>query len=129
VGVRHATGATFKVRPKGQKWVQVCDTGPFWQTSFLKAVDPERWPTPICTAEEYATLVEGKARRATAVLDHDMIRYNVTENRVLGALTAELNRAFASVGVNLRSGPVVRAGAGCTEMVRVTEGSHERRGL
>lgn len=96
-------GRRFKVRPKGGKWVQVCDTGPFWQTSFLKAIDPEKWPHPICTPEDYETIKEGKAKRATAQLDKDMMRYNVAENRVLGSLTAELNKAFTSIGVNLRA--------------------------
>jgi hypothetical protein len=96
-------GRRFKVRPKGGKWVQVCDTGPFWQTSFLKAIDPKKWPHPICTPEDYETIREGKERRATAVLDRDMIRYNVAENRVLGNLTGELNKAFQAVGVNLRA--------------------------
>lgn len=97
-------GRKFKVRPKGDKrWAQVCDTGPFWQCSFLKAIDPARWPHPICTEDDYATITEGKARRATATLDKAMIRYNVAENRVLGSLTSELNKAFQGIGVNLRS--------------------------
>lgn len=94
----------FKLRPAdASRWMFVCDTGPFWQTSFVKAVDPKSWETaPVCTPEEYATIVEGKARRSTAGFDDDMIRYNLTENRVLSRLTARLNEGFTAAGLRLR---------------------------
>ena len=92
-----------KLRLAGDKqWAWICDTGPFWQCSFLKAIDPSTWPSPICTPEDYAIIEEGKARRANAVLDRDMIRYNVTENRVLGQLTHTLDKAFRDVGIVLK---------------------------
>jgi len=92
----------FKLRPTGGKWVWVCDTGAFWQCSFLKAIDPKRWPEPICTPEKYATIKEGKDQRATATLNTNMIRYNVTENRVLSQLTGELAKAFQKSNIRLK---------------------------
>ena len=92
----------FKVRPVGHKtWAYVMDTGAFWQTSLLNAINPARWETPIVTDEEYAVLCEGKERRATAQLDKAMIRYNVLENDVLARMMRELDRAFTRVGVKL----------------------------
>ena len=93
----------FKVRRAGEKrWTWICDTGSFWQSSFLKAIDPSAWPHPICTDDEYRIILEGKEQRSTAVFDRSMIRYNVTENRVLSNLTRELNRAFIACGVRLQ---------------------------
>ena len=92
----------FKLRPQGEPWVYICDTGPFWQSSLMKAIDPAAWPEPVCYPEEYETIKEGKAERADAVFDPAMIRYNVTENRVLSRMTGELDKAFRKAGVKLK---------------------------
>ncbi len=83
-------------------WMYINDAGPFFQSSFLKAVDPDSWPTPICTSEEYELIKAGKELRADARLDENMIRYNVTENTVLSRLMTTLNDGFVSgAGVQL----------------------------
>lgn len=99
----------FKLRPRvhgapssdQNPWLFVCDTGGFWQCSFLSAIDPKVWPAPIATDEEYATIVEGKAKRDVAELDADMIRYNVTENAVLARVMDHLNKGFTNAGIRL----------------------------
>lgn len=83
------------------EWLYVCDTFAFWQSSFLKAIDPKAWPTPIVTAEEYEILCEGKSNRATAVFGPDMIRYNKLENEVLARAMSVLNKGFVNMGVRL----------------------------
>lgn len=92
----------FKFRLRGStEWVYVCDVGPFFQSSFVKAIDPSKWDSPICTEEEYAIIVEGKARRSDAEFDRTMIRYNETENMVLAKLMNRLNAGFVSADVRL----------------------------
>lgn len=93
----------FKLRPTmGGPWLYVCDAGPFFQSSFLTAIKPEAWPdNPMTSPEEWQTILEGKEERSTATLGPDMIRYNITENRVLGRLMGELNKGFVHAGVRL----------------------------
>jgi hypothetical protein len=94
----------FRLRPKTVEpspWLYICDTGGFWQCSFLTAIDPKAWPVPVATPEEHALIVEGKRKRATAEFDPAMIRYNVTENRVLSRLMTSLNEGFTAAGICL----------------------------
>jgi len=92
----------FKLRPHGVKaWMTICDAGPFYQSSFLRAIDPSEWDTPIVSADDYAVILEGKQHRSTAGLDRDMIRYNVTENRVMGDLMKSLAEGFAHCDIKL----------------------------
>lgn len=92
----------FKFRPRGAKeWVYVCDVGSFFQSSFVKAIDPRKWDRPICTQEEYDIIVEGKARRSGAQFDRAMIRYNETENLVLSKLMERLNAGFSNADIRL----------------------------
>lgn len=92
----------FKLRKRGEKqWMYVCDTGAYFQSSFLKAIDPKAWPEPILSKEEYATILEGKADRSTAQFDSNMVRYNITENAVLSRLMDRLNLGFVSADVRL----------------------------
>ena len=93
----------FKLRPAGSKapWLYVCDAGPFYQTSFLSAIDPEKWTTPVATPEELEVIREGKAQRADAEYNDAMRRYNVTENRVMARLMQTLNRGLVDMGVYL----------------------------
>lgn len=92
----------FKLRKVGaSQWMYVNDAGSFFQSSFLTAINPAKWPEPILTEAEYATIVEGKQARATAIFDTDMVRYNITENAVLSRLMDRLNRGFVAAGVRL----------------------------
>lgn len=96
-----------KVRVSG--WMYICDTGPFWQTSFLNVIKPEAWHgQPICTEEEYQTVVEGKADRGH-VYDRtetqyysDMVRYNILENDILSRVTKRLNEGFMNERVPIK---------------------------
>jgi hypothetical protein len=93
----------FRLRKKGtSRWMSICDTGPFFQKSFMKVIDPKEWSDPIVTAAEYETITTGKARRAIAILDRDMLRYNALENEILSRVLSRLNTGFQSLGINLR---------------------------
>lgn len=89
-------------------WMYVCDTGPFWQSSFLTAIDPEKWPEPVCSEEEYATIVRGKADRGTraerrdTTYHHDMQMYNVLENEILSRITQRLNEGFMNEDITIQ---------------------------
>ena len=82
-------------------WMYVCDTGPFWQTSFLKVIDPKGWDDGgVCTPEEFETVVAGKADRGHSYSYGDssyyesMQLYNVLENEILARVTTRLNEGF-----------------------------------
>lgn len=92
----------FRLR-KGTEgpWMYINDAGSFFQTSFLQAIDPSKWQTPICTPEEYEIVREGKTRRATARFDPEMMRYNVLENELLSRLLSTLNDGFVKMNVRL----------------------------
>jgi hypothetical protein len=93
----------FKLRPEGgTSWMYINDAGPFFQTSFLSAINPAKWNEPIVTDEEYATLKTGKDRRDTAILDDDMRFYNRLENEILARLMGKLEPGFHSAGVKLK---------------------------
>lgn len=84
-------------------WMYVCDAGGFFQTSFLRVVDPAEWPqgTAVVSPEEWDILVAGKARRSVAVLDDEMRSYNRLENVVLARVMRELDKGFHAIGVHL----------------------------
>lgn len=93
---------------KVDSWMYICDTGPFWQTSFLKVIDPKGWEEPVCTEEEYAIVVEGKSDRGST---HDygdssyyqsMQMYNVLENEILSRVTERLNQGFMNDAIPIR---------------------------
>src|SRR5215469_570337 len=93
----------FRLREKGKKgWMYINDAGSFFQTSFLAAIDPEKWIDPVVSEEEYATIKAGKEKRSSARLDSDMQFYNVLENVVLGRLMARLDQGFREAGIRLR---------------------------
>lgn len=85
-------------------WMYICDTGPFFQTSFLNAIDPAKWPdgTSIVTPEEFEIITQGKADRSAAVFGDEMIRYNINENAVLAKLMKVLNHGFVGMGITLK---------------------------
>lgn len=98
----------FKIRKQGAKpWLYVCDVGAFYQQAFATAMS-EKWqdrqgnPIRIVDPDEMQTIIEGKARRATASFDKAMIRYNVAENRVLSRMMKTLAEGFKEMGVSLR---------------------------
>lgn len=94
----------LKLRPEGSKvpWLYICDGGPFWQTSFMAAIDPKSWDKSIVSAKDYRTISEGKRKRATAKFSKSMIKYNVTENRVLADVMHELQSGFSTQGWHLK---------------------------
>lgn len=104
----------FKLRRVGCKeWLYICDVGGFFQQPFATAsarydgdkpnwIDRSGQLIEIVTDDEQAIIERGKARRATAKFDKEMIAYNVTENRVLGRMMKTLATGFKDMGVNLR---------------------------
>lgn len=92
---------------KGNSWMYICDTGGFWQQSFLAAINPKKWPTPVCTPEEYATIKEGKGKRDVTIpygdtsFYSDMARYNTLENIILARITSIINEGFIGNGLKL----------------------------
>jgi DNA polymerase type B, organellar and viral len=93
----------FKFRSRGSKgWMYICDAGPFFQSSFLTAIDPARWPEPICSPEEYQKIEEGKQKRDVAELDSDMIEYNTLENIVFSRLMSRIAQGLHDMGVSLK---------------------------
>ena len=86
-------------------WVRVCDSGPFFQTSFLKAIDPRTWKQPIVTNDEYELIKKGKENRAYAErIDDEMRFYNRLENQILVRLMNVLNAGFLEMGIVLAPG-------------------------
>lgn len=91
----------FCKHPKGP-FVRVCDAGPFFQCSFLKAIDPRKWTKPIVTMAEYELIKKNKDFRAYADCITDEMRYyNKLENRILVRLMNVLNKAFIEMGIVL----------------------------
>lgn len=95
----------FKLRKIGHsRWMNICDTGPFFQKSFLKVINPEEWSDPIVSPTEYDQVARGKSNRAVASLDVDMHRYNALENEILARVLGRLNDGFQSLGIHLKPG-------------------------
>lgn len=93
----------FRLRKKGtQRWMHICDTGPFFQKSLLNVLDPGEWSDPVVSVEEYETIRRGKERRSSAILDSDMRYYNVLENQALSRVLTELNKGFQALGIYLK---------------------------
>lgn len=75
-------------------WLYICDAGSYFQSTFLKAIDPKGNPNPVVTPEEYTIIEEGKARRESADFDPAMIKYNKLECDVLSRLMAQLEEGM-----------------------------------
>lgn len=92
----------FTLRPKGKgnKWMFICDAGPFFQTSLLKALRNRSADCGI-TDEEVAVIEQGKALRGVAGLDDDMRKYNALENRALERLMDDIDRSIGHLGMRL----------------------------
>lgn len=105
---KHTTGTgTHKAKAYG--WMYICDTGPFWQTSFLNVINPEAWDGhPVCTDEEYRTVVKGKADRGIIAdygsVDYrnEMQAYNILENDILSRVTTRLNQGFMNEHIPIK---------------------------
>lgn len=90
-------------------WMYICDTGPFWQTSFLNVINPASWgDNPVCTKDEYETVVQGKADRGHVYTREDatyfgeMVKYNVLENDILARVTKRLNQGFMNERIPIK---------------------------
>lgn len=91
------------------KRMYICDTGSYFQTSFLNVIDPEKWPDgSIVTPDEYKKIAIGKSERGQDIVPFDtpvskeMIEYNVLENDVLGRLMTKYNEGLNNVGIKLK---------------------------
>ena len=92
----------LKIRPKGEsRWMYICDTGPFFQCSFMKAINPAKWTDPIVTDEEYQRVGKGKELRSEAILDADMIEYQQLEVEIWSRLMDALQVGLRAIGVHL----------------------------
>jgi hypothetical protein len=95
----------LKIRPRGSKlpWMNICDTGGFFQSSFLTAIDPAKWPegSAVVTPEEFQEIKTGKEHRSEAYLDEEMEYYNWLECSVLERLMASLENGLISMGIRL----------------------------
>lgn len=94
---------------KAQSPMYICDTGSFWQTSFLDVINPAYWEGErVCTNTEFQIVVAGKADRGTVVEYGDssfiseMTRYNVLENDILARVTERLNRGFVDNDISIK---------------------------
>jgi len=97
----------FKLRKAGaDTWLYICDVGGFFQQPFATAIigwqDRNGNPIDIATPDELELIEKGKAKRATAKFDKEMMRYNAAENRVLARMMGVLAEGFADMGVMLR---------------------------
>lgn len=100
----------FKLRRHGSEaWMYICDTGPFFQSSFMTVLDPKKWPngSPV-SEEEYRVIAEGKAKRADyetreqwLAAEEELTRYNVYENAALSKVMGEYEKGLTAVGVHL----------------------------
>lgn len=98
--VNHKDG-TATVERITRPWMYICDTGSFFQTSFLNAIHPKQWTVPVVTQQEYDLIERGKTHRADARFDDAMIEYNLLENDVLSRVMNRVNEGFVADGVRL----------------------------
>lgn len=98
----------FKLRKVGEKnWLYISDVGGFFQQSFVASMS-DKWqdkhgaPIEVVTDAEREIIERGKARRADAKFDKEMMRYNCAENRVLSRMMRVLAEGFKEMGINLR---------------------------
>ena len=88
--------------PENSPWLTVCDVGSFFQTSFLKAIDPTKATVPIVTQAEYDLIARGKDGRSDHEFNEEMIRYNVLECEVLARLMTQQRDGLTAEGIALR---------------------------
>ena len=109
----HDPDKRHKVNSKDVGWIHLCDVFPFWQSSFLKAVDPSKYPpeSAPCSREDYEKIRIGKERRDVAVLDDEMREYNRLEIETLERLVSGFVRELARIGVRLKRHELYGPGA------------------
>lgn len=85
-------------KPGDAGYMYVCDAFSFYQSSFLKAIDPAQYPAGQgpCTQEEYENIKRGKDRRGVHRLDDDMRRYCALEVKTLERLMTLLAQAVTT---------------------------------
>lgn len=97
--------------PPGKKpvevpWMYICDASAYFQTSFLRAINPAGYlacgQEPPVSAAEYALIAEGKGRRGSETFGPEMIAYNEAELAALPRIVKPLNEAFVRMGVRLK---------------------------
>lgn len=105
----HHIAGQGKERVKVSGWMYICDTGPFWQTSFLNVIKPEAWyGEPVCTNEEYQFVLLGKSDRGHVYNQsethyfEEMRKYNILENDILARVTQRLNKGFMNERVPIK---------------------------
>lgn len=83
------------------EWMWINDAGSYFQTTLLKAIDPnpEKNPNPVCTQEEYEIIKVGKDRRNHAEYDPAMIEYNQLECDITSRLMAQLAEGMREEGL------------------------------
>jgi hypothetical protein len=101
----------IRLRPMPQSktvkvpWMYICDAGAFFQTSFLRAIDPNVYRVcklePPVSEGEYDLIKKGKAERGTQSFGEEMIRYNQAELQALPRIVQQLNEAFVRMGICL----------------------------
>jgi hypothetical protein len=104
-------------KPKGPPWMYICDAFSFFQSSFLKAIDPKErltqeeyrhfleegeHPNSVVSKTEFDIIKEGKARRDEAVFDEAMMKYCPLECDVLARMMRVLNQGFVVNDIRLR---------------------------
>lgn len=110
----------FKLRPgKDSDWMYICDAGPFFQCSLLKAIDPKTWNEPVVTQREYDRVKAGKERRDSAVLDEEMKYYNRLENEILARLMDRYRDGMVRAGVTLKKQQWFGPGQAAQKWMRV----------
>jgi hypothetical protein len=107
----HTVGARDE---KAFGWMYICDTGPFWQTSFLNVIAPEGWKDKqgvihgVCSESEYNLVAQGKSGRgkveAYGSTDYfeEMRKYNILENDILARVTTRLNEGFMNSDIPIK---------------------------
>lgn len=88
----------------------ICDSGAFFQTSFLNVVEPseKKWPNGAVLSDvEYSKLREGKEERGFTLdygqpIPSQLVEYNILENDVLGRVLREYDKGLKNIGVRLR---------------------------
>lgn len=130
--VNHKDGTSSTKRVHPYKWMYICDVFPFFQSSFLKAIKPQKGATPIVSQEEYDVIVRGKehrscGRRCLLGTPDDcpgdfgdaMIRYNLLENEILSRLMSTLNEGFVADQIRLTKKQWMGPGQAAQEWMRL----------
>ncbi len=118
--VNHKDGSQTEQRV-GPGWMYICDTFPYFQCSFLKAIKPDdrKGIKRIVSDEEYARIEQGKMHRSDARFDLDMIEYNLLENEVLARLMETLNEGFVTDNIRLKKSQWMGPGQAAQEWMRL----------